>query len=182
MKCIEKFQCFPSLANADDLNLEGVTEPGKARDWQENDDSVDDISLQQLRENYNNGTLELMEFIKSLTTTLSKRLDILEKNSISQATTSKPLDLWHQFWSFNGKSIEQIAAGVPDDFAVIVEIVNYLDVKLTDYQLDLHYGLVYQTAPTTVPVKTREVVTFKRRPNESAPYGVIIFHEMHRRY
>ncbi|CAG7820828.1 unnamed protein product [Allacma fusca] len=91
--------CFPSLVqiNADEPNLEGVTEPGKARDWQESENS-NDISLQQLQENYNNGTLELMEFIKSLTTTLSKRLDILEKKEPFASYYCQTSGRKHQFW------------------------------------------------------------------------------------
>ncbi|CAG7829254.1 unnamed protein product [Allacma fusca] len=160
-------QCsFPSFANVDTLNSEGVTESGKDRHWQENGDS-DDISLQQLQENYNNNTLELMEFIKSLTTTLSKRLDILEKNSLSKSTTSKPLN--------ESISSGDIAAGVPDDYSLTVEIVNYLDVELTDYQLFLGFGLIHQGDPTVVAAKTREVVTFKRVPYGAAPHGVLLY-------
>ncbi|CAG7726298.1 unnamed protein product, partial [Allacma fusca] len=36
--------------------------------------------------------------------------------------------------SFKGGSIEDIAAAVPENDVIIFEIVNHLDVKLTDYQ------------------------------------------------
>ncbi|CAG7727648.1 unnamed protein product [Allacma fusca] len=55
-------------------------------------------------------------------------------------------------------------AEVPDDIVVVFQIVNHLDVELTDYQLDLYLGSEHQEAPKTVACKTTEVFTFKWTP------------------
>ncbi|CAG7820827.1 unnamed protein product [Allacma fusca] len=247
--------CSTTLSNADDLNSEETTESVKTQDWNEHDDAHE-IFLQRLQESYQNGTHELKELIESLSTAFSKRLDILENNSLVQATMheslekssgdvrSQKLQVFFQNGvpekpdkfsrryaeldtkleelnhhvdqalnnvlgtqaletassnpskqliasnprprtpeeclsslvspvkgnSFYGKTIEQIAAEVPNDMALVVEIVNYLDVKMTDYRLYIEYGLEHQRAPTTVSFKTREVFTFKlgsRAPGKS---------------
>ncbi|CAG7821122.1 unnamed protein product [Allacma fusca] len=277
--------CSISSADLDEVNLDGTTESVKANNWHEHDDAHDKF-LHRLQESYQNGTHELKEFMETLSATFSKRLDILEKNSLVQApmheslgkrsgdarsqklqvffqngVPEKPdslqsswnqrLDLFEKNMilrsdkfsvdfetfklefnrryaeldkkieklnqhvdqalnnvlgtqaletatsnpsrqlisttprsrtpeeylsllaspvkgnSFYGKTIEQIASEVPYDLALVVEIVNYLDVKLTDYRLYILYGLEYQTAPTTVSFKTREVFTFKQA--SSAP-------------
>ncbi|CAG7815104.1 unnamed protein product [Allacma fusca] len=280
--------CSTTLSNADDLNPEETTESVKAQDWHEHDDAHD-IFLRRLQESYQNSTQELKEFIESLSTAFSKRLDILENNCLVQATMHESLEKssgdvrsqklqvffqngvpeqpdslqssWNQRLdlfeksmilrsdkfnvdfetfklefnrryaeldkkmgelnrhvdqalnnvlgtqtletapsnpskqliasnprprtpeeclsslsspvkgnSFYGKTIEQIAAEVPNDMALVVEIVNYLDVKMTDYRLYIEYGSEHQRAPTTVSFKTREVFTFKlgsRAPGKS---------------
>ncbi|CAG7712437.1 unnamed protein product [Allacma fusca] len=53
---------------------------------------------------------------------------------------------------------------------VVCEIVNYLDMNLTDYQLYIQYKFELQTAPSAVFFKTREVFIFNDEPGVY-PYG-----------
>ncbi|CAG7724920.1 unnamed protein product, partial [Allacma fusca] len=80
-----------TLANADGINMDGVTEPGNTGNWRESDNS-DAFFHQQMQESYQNGTQELKQLIKSVSATLSKRLDILEKNKLVHGHRLKSLE------------------------------------------------------------------------------------------
>ncbi|CAG7716974.1 unnamed protein product [Allacma fusca] len=77
--------------------------------------------------------------------------------------------------SFNGKTIQEIAAEVPEDGALVIEIANYINEDLTDYELHLPRGLEDKRAPKTISTRTKEVFTFKRDPGGYAPHGVLLY-------
>ncbi|CAG7820910.1 unnamed protein product [Allacma fusca] len=83
--------CSITLADLDEVNWDGTTESGKTNDWHEHDDAHDKF-LRRLQESYQNGTHELKEFMETLSATFSKRLDILEKNSLVQAPMHESLE------------------------------------------------------------------------------------------
>ncbi|CAG7835535.1 unnamed protein product [Allacma fusca] len=66
-------------------------------------------------------------------------------------------------------------AEVPRDYVVVVEIVNYMDMKLTDYQLYIPYGLEHQKAPTSISFKTREVFTFNTNGSNGVFHGDFLY-------
>ncbi|CAG7731542.1 unnamed protein product [Allacma fusca] len=64
--------------------------------------------------------------------------------------------------SFNGKTVEQIVAEIPSSLVVAIEIVNHLDMELTDYRQYLYDSYQHRRAPSTVYFQTREVFAFWR--------------------
>ncbi|CAG7721175.1 unnamed protein product, partial [Allacma fusca] len=109
--------------------------------------------------------------------------NILLSTQVPESTTLTPrtpeeyltsLDLPTIGGSFNGKTIQEIAAEVPEDGALVVEIANYVNEDLTDYELHLPRGLEDKRAPKTISTRTKEVFTFKRAPGGYAPHGVLL--------
>ncbi|CAG7634193.1 unnamed protein product [Allacma fusca] len=167
------------------------TEVGKSNDSEDSQD----LFPQQLQENYRNGFLHIFGLNGSFSTTINKRLEELEKDSFLQTTMLKYLlkvictELYPRSllspirgpgWTktFSTNSIGQIAAAIPDNYALAVEIVNYLNVKLTNYELYLQDGLEHHRAQTTVFSKSREVMTFKYNLASYYPTGILLYRKM----
>ncbi|CAG7731275.1 unnamed protein product [Allacma fusca] len=78
---------------------------------------------------------------------------------------------------------DQATAALPERYSLAVNIRNFMDSDLTDYQLKLYAngskvaGLEYTKAPSTVPAKKEEVATFisGKSLSYSKPEGTMVY-------